>query len=70
MRRTGILKRLLDITWPSNRYEIAEKPPIFVSVDMIINLLSLLASGMTTAIVCLILELVAGKLRQSYPSNN
>jgi hypothetical protein len=69
MRRTGSLKRLLDITWPSNRYEIAEKPPIFVSVDMIINLLSLLASGMTAAIVCLILELVAGKLWQSHPSN-
>jgi hypothetical protein len=70
MRRAGILKRLLYILWPSNRYEIEEKPPIFVSVDMIINLLSLLASGMTAAIACLILELLAGKLRQSYPSNN
>jgi len=70
MRRSGILKRLLDITWPSSRYEIVEKPPIFVSVDMITNLLSLLASGMTAAVVCLILELVAGKMRQSYPPNN
>ena len=70
MRRSGILKRLLDITWPSDRYKIAVKPPIFVSVDMIINTLSLLASGMTAATVCLILELVAGKMRQSYPSNN
>jgi hypothetical protein len=36
---------------------------------MIINFLLLLASGMTAAFVCLILELVAGKVRQSYPSN-
>jgi hypothetical protein len=61
---------MVDITWPSNRYEIAEEPPIFVSVDMIINLLSLLASGMIAATVCLILELVAGKLRHAYPSND
>jgi hypothetical protein len=69
MRQTGILKRLFHITWPPNLYEIAENPPIFVSVNMVINLLLLLASGMTAAIVCLILELVAGKLRQLYPSN-
>jgi hypothetical protein len=69
MRRTGILKRLRENAWPSNRYEKAENPQIFVSFDMISNLLLLLACGISAAIVCLILELVAGKMRQSYPSN-
>jgi hypothetical protein len=65
MRRTGILKRLVDITWPPNRNEIVEKPSIVVSADMIINLLLLLAGGITAAIICLILELLGKKVTQS-----
>jgi hypothetical protein len=63
VRRTGLVKRPLDRTWPAEPNELLEAPVIVVSLDMIMELLVLLASGITAAVLFLILELGWRKVR-------
>jgi uncharacterized membrane protein YGL010W len=68
MRRTGVLKRFVESTWPS-KVEVPEAALLAVSVDMIIMLLLLLAVGIAAALLCLILEAGERKMRSRFLPN-
>jgi hypothetical protein len=55
MRRTGVLKRFVESSWPSN-VETPEEPLAAVTVPMIMTILLLPAAGIAAALSCLILE--------------
>ncbi|XP_023717063.1 uncharacterized protein LOC111869631 isoform X2 [Cryptotermes secundus] len=53
IRRTGLVKRSVDRTWPTKPNELLQEPAIVVSSDLLV----LLASGITAALLLLTLEL-------------
>jgi hypothetical protein len=63
IRRTGLVKRSVDRTWPAKPNELLQEPAIVVSLDLILDLVVLLASGITAAVLLLILEIGWRKMR-------
>jgi hypothetical protein len=57
------VKRCFDRTWPAKPNELLEDPVIVVSLDLIMDILFLLSSGIAAAILFLMLEVAWKKMR-------
>jgi hypothetical protein len=56
IRRTGLVKRSVERTWPAKTNELQEEPVIVVPLDLIMDTLFFLSTGVALAVLSLAIE--------------
>jgi hypothetical protein len=64
MKRTGILKRIQENTWPPQYIEVRQETPSGVTLETATIFFVVLLSGVTTSVLLLVIESGLRKLGQ------